>query len=87
MVCYVAPTDLGTIKQVIKAIDQCPNRSKILVFGDLNMYIGDPEGNSRDKIIAAVISNLGLEDMLAHLLPCQYLQWARYGRTCIMVQL
>ena len=59
------------INKAAKEIGQSPNGAKLLVEGDLNIGLGNIEGNERDKMIAVAISTLGLEKILAYFMPCQ----------------
>ena len=47
---------------------QGPRDTAIMVVGYLNAKIVVPEGKRRDEVITAAISDVGLEDMFAHLL-------------------
>ena len=71
---------------------ECHNRdqgatpgAKLLVAGDLNMNMSEPEGDQQGEEIVAALNRVGLEDMLAHFLPRRR-PWCQDGRTWIMVQ-
>lgn len=64
--CYIPPTCTTTIEHVTQAIAQCPAKAELVVAGDLNVDLTDPEGSERDETIAAAIADEGLEDMSLH---------------------
>ena len=56
----------------------------MLVAGDLNVNLAEPEGDRRVEEIAAALIMAGLKDMMAHFLPQRY-SWCQDGRTWTMV--
>ena len=66
---YLAPDDTLTIDGVIAALNERPRGDKLLVEGDLNINMEEPEGYCREEEIVAALITAGLEDMLAHFLP------------------
>ena len=57
----------------------------MLLAGDMNTNLADPEGDWREEDIAATMATNGLEDMSAHFLPRRR-PWCRDGRTWSMQQ-
>ena len=45
--CYISRNDASTIDSVVTALKECPRGSKLLVAGDLNVNLEDPEGDHR----------------------------------------
>ena len=56
----------------------------LIVAGDLNTDMGDMACNGRGTEISAAITEAGLDDMAAHLLPRKR-WWGRERRTWAMV--
>ena len=83
--CYLAPNDTLTIESVVAALKEHPGGAKLLVAGDLNVNLAEPEGDQRGEDIAASMAKEGLEDMLAHFLPRRR-SWCRDGRTWSMIR-
>ena len=52
----------------------------MLVAGNININLVEPEGNHREEDIAATLATEGLEDMAAHFLP-RGRRWYQDGRT------
>ena len=48
MGCYIAPYYASTIEDVIAAIGKRPRRAEMLVFGNFNVGLEDPEVTARD---------------------------------------
>ena len=69
--CYLAPDDTSTIDIIVAALKERPRGTALLVVGDLNTTLTDPENDRRRTEIAAALTEAGLEDMAAPLLPCQ----------------
>ena len=69
MGCYLAPDDTSTIESVVAALKERPMGAKLLVAGEFNANLAEPEGDWRGENIVAAMSTEGLEDMSAHLLP------------------
>ena len=67
--CYIAPDDAQTIERVVKALEDKPAGSALVVAGDLNTDLGEVEGGRRGTEISAAMMEAGLEDMAAHFLP------------------
>ena len=66
---YVAPEDELTMETVIAAIGRKPPGAELMVVGDFNVDIMDPEGNRRAENIATDLATAGLEDMAHHFMP------------------
>ena len=62
--CYLAPDNTLTIDCVFAALKERPQGSELLVAGDFNTNLDQPEGDRREKEIAAA----WLEDMSAQFL-------------------
>jgi len=56
--CCIPPTCTTTIEQVRQAIDHGPTSAGLIVLGDLNVDLADPERSERDKTIAAKLVDL-----------------------------
>ena len=84
--CYLAPDNTLTINSVVAALKERPQGLEILVIGDLNVNLKDPEGYQREEDIVAALTAMGLEYMMAQFLP-QWCPWCQDGRTWSMVQL
>ena len=74
--CYLAPDNTSTIESVVAALKKRPRGTALLVAGDLNTKLSDPENDGRGTEIAAALTEAGIEDLAAHLLPRQ----RRWGR-------
>ena len=74
-----------TIENVVAALKEQPRGTALLVVGDLNTTLLDLENDGRGTDIVAALTELGLEDMMAHFLPRQS-RWVRERRTWIMVR-
>ena len=74
--CYLAPNDTSTIESVDAALKDRPKGTTLVVAGDLNMVLEDPENDQRGTEIAAEITAAGVEDMTAHFLPRRRI-WGR----------
>ena len=61
-----------------------PQEDELLVAGDVNINMKEPEGDHMEEYIAADLTILGLEDMSTHILP-RPCPWYRDGRTWRMV--
>ena len=85
MGCYLAPDDTLTIERFIAALKERPRGAELLVAGESNENLAEPEGDRRGEDIAAAMATEGLEDMSAHFLPRQC-SWCRNGRTCSMIR-
>ena len=67
--CYLTLDDTSTIESVIAALKECPQGSELLVAGDLNTNLDQPEGDWMEEDIAEALTASVLEDMSYHLLP------------------
>ena len=77
---YVTPEDEVTMETVIAAIGRKPPGADLMVAGDFNVDIMEPEGNRRVENIATDLETAGLEDMAQHFMPRRR-QWNRDRRT------
>ena len=82
--CYLAPDNTSTIESVGAALKKRPRGTALIVAGDINTTLADPENNGRGTEIAAALTEAGLEDMSAHFLPRQR-RWGWERRTWNMV--
>ena len=57
------------IESVVAELKECPRGAKLLVAGDLNVNLEEPEEYQREEKIVAALTTAWLEDMSAHLLP------------------
>ena len=46
--CYLAPDDTSTIKSVLAALKERPRGAKLLVTGDFDVNLAEPEGCHRE---------------------------------------
>ena len=53
MGCYLAPDDTLTIESVVNALKERPGGTELLVSGDFNINLAEPEGDWRGEDIAA----------------------------------
>ena len=53
--CYISPDNASNIEDVIAAIISQPWENDLLVFGDFNTDLADPEGTTRAEEIAALL--------------------------------
>ena len=83
--CYPASDKTSTIESVVAALKECPRGAKLLVAGDFNVNLADPEGDRRREEIVAAMEMEGLEDMSAHFL-LRGRSWCRDGRTWRMIR-
>ena len=79
MRCYLAPNDTLTIESVVATIKERPWGAELLVEGDFNINLSEPEGDRRGEDIAVALATEGLEDMSEHFLPRRR-SWCRDGR-------
>ena len=73
------------IDRFVEALKERPEGAELLVAGDMNVNLAEPEGDWREEDIAATLATEGLEDMSEHFL----LRWrrgCRDGRTWSMLQ-
>ena len=83
--CYLIPDNTLTIYIFVAALNERPQGAELLVAGDFNVKLLDPEGGWKGEEIAVVLTAEGLEDMLVHF-PPRWFSWFRDGRTWSMVQ-
>ena len=83
--CYLAPDDTSTIDSVVARLKERPMGAELLVAGDFNANLAEPEGDQRGEDIAAAMATEGLEDMLSHFLPRRR-SWCRDGRMWSMIR-
>ena len=74
--CYLAPNDTLTKDSVVAALKERPRGTALVVVGDLNKTLDDPESDRSGTEIASALMEAGLEDMAAHFLP----RWCRWGQ-------
>ena len=83
--CYLSPDGTSTIEWVVEALRERPTGAELLVAGNMNINLAEPEGYRREEDIAETLATEGLEDMAAHFL-LRWRHWCRYGRTQIMLR-
>ena len=83
--CYLDPNDTSKIESVVAALKESFRGTELLVAGEFNTNLADPEGYRRGEDIAAALATEGLEYMSEHFLPRQS-PWCQDGRTCIMIR-
>ena len=77
---YIAPEYTDTMERVVEAIWRKPRGAEVMVAGDFNEDIAEPEGDQQAEDIATDIATAGLEDMAWHFVP-QEKRWYRDRRT------
>ena len=82
---YRNPDDTSTIESVVAALKERPRGTALILAGDLNTTLADPENDMRGTEIAAVPTEAGIEDMAAHFLPRRS-RWNQGRRTWSMVR-
>ena len=60
---YLALNDASSIKRAVGDTEKHPCGVTLMVVGDLNSDIAEPEGNKRNGAIIAALSDTGMEDM------------------------
>ena len=83
--CYLAPNDTSTINSVVAALRGRPRGAAMLVAGDLNTTLTEPEKYRKGTDIAAALTAEGLEDMATHFLLRQS-TWGRERSIWSMVR-
>ena len=78
--CYLSPEGTSTIESVIAALKERPRGLGLVVTGDFNANLENPEGDQSEDEIAVALTMVGLEDIPAHLLPRRR-PWCQDGRT------
>ena len=82
--CCLASDDTLTIERVAEALRERPKEAKLMVAGDMNANLAEPEGDRRGEDIAEALATEGLEDMSAHFL-LRRRRWCRDGRMWSMI--
>ena len=85
VVCYLAPNNTSMIESVVDALKESPRGAELLVAGDFNVNLLEPEGDRKGEYITAAMATEGLEDMSVHFFPRRG-SWCRYGRTWSMIR-
>ena len=73
------------IESFVATLKERPRGAELLVAGDLNVKLSEPEGDRRGEEITALITTEGLEDMSDHFLPRRR-SWCRDRRMWSMVR-
>ena len=68
MGCYLAPNDTLTIESVVAALKERPMGAGLLVSGEFNANLAEPEEDRRGEDMAAAMVMGGLKDMSEHFL-------------------
>ena len=58
--CYLVPNDTSRIDIVFAALNEHPRGSELLVAGELNANLDNPEGYRRKEEITAAMTTAGL---------------------------
>ena len=74
-----------TIESVVAGLKKRPRGTALVVTGNLNTALDDPENNRRGTEIAAALIEAGLDDMTAHFFPRRQ-RWGRERRMSSMVR-
>ena len=83
--CYLAPDNAETIEQVVAALGDKLRGTALIVVGDLNTDLGDTKNHRRGSEIAAAMTEVRLEDMMANFF-LRKRKWRRERRTWSMVR-
>ena len=83
--CYLAPDNTSTIESVVAALKECPRGSKLLVAGDFNVKLLEPEIDRRGEDTKAALAIELLKDMSMHFLPRRR-SWCQDGRKWRMIR-
>ena len=70
---------------VVAALKERPRGAKLLMAGDFNAKLSEPEFNRRGEEIATALAKEGMDDMPEHFLPRRR-SWCRDGRTWRMIR-
>ena len=62
-----------------------PQGTALLVDGDFNANLAEPEGHVRCEVILVVFVTEGIKDMAGHFL-LRHISWERYGWTWSMLR-
>ena len=49
--CYLASDDTSAIEMVVEALTECPKGAELLVAGDMNANLEEPEGDRRGGVL------------------------------------
>ena len=82
--CYLAPDNASTIEDVVAAIGKRPQGATLIVFGDFNSNLVEPEGHGYGKAIPEDVSTAGLTDMADHFLT-NHILWEWDCQKWIMI--
>ena len=58
--CYLAPDKTLTVENVVAALKEFPMGAELLVTGDFNVNLAEPEGDRRGEDIAVAMATEGL---------------------------
>ena len=83
--CYLSPDNTLTIESVVADLKERPRCAKLLVAGDFNTKLLEPEEYRREEEIAMVLALEGLKDILVNFL-LRRRSWCRDRRTWSMVR-
>ena len=56
MGCYIAPNNTWTIESVVAALKERPRGTEVMVAGDFNAKLSEPEGDRRGEDIAEALA-------------------------------
>ena len=76
--CYVPPDDASTTEDIVTAIEKRPRGAALLVVRNFIIDLAAPEGQDRDKVIAAELVEEVLDNMSSHFLP-RHKPWLKDG--------
>ena len=82
---YLAPNNTSTIESAVAALKERPRGAKLLVVGDFNIKMAEPEGDWRGEDIEATMATEGLVYMSAHFFLHRR-SWCWDGRTWSMIR-
>ena len=85
MGCYIAPDKNSTIDSVVAALKERTCGAKLLMAGDFNTQILEPEGDRRGEEIAATLATERIKDMSEHFL-LRRSSWCLDRRTWSMIR-
>ena len=57
------------MERVVEAFKERPKGAELLVAGNMNANLAEPEGDRREEDITATLETEGIEDMAANFLP------------------
>ena len=82
--CYLAPKDTSTTERVVAALKERPWGVTLMVAGELNTTLMEPENDQGGTDIVAALTVEGFEDMTTQFLPFRR-TWGQERRTWIMI--